>query len=211
MMQARKTAKYIVKWLFKVAVFPLFLTFLLISKLSGSDRSFTSFSQALSLIPGKFGVYSRAAFYHLACPDTSDEISIGFLTILSHRDTTIRRGVYVGPQCNIGMCKIGQNTLLGSGVHILSGSRQHAFSDLDRPIQEQGGQFEKIVIGEDCWVGNQATIFATMGNKSIAAAGSVVTTPVAIGGIVAGNPAKQLRNRFDSSQSVDTQETKEGN
>lgn len=195
-MNLRMAIKRSVKWLFLILALPLFGLFLAIRTLSGSDKCFTSFSQLISLIPGKAGVYLRAAFYRLACPDTSDEISVGFLTILSHRDTSIGRGVYIGPQCNIGMCRIGENTLIGSGVHILSGSRQHSFNDTDTPIQEQGGEFEKIAIGADCWIGNQAVVMAQAEHKSIVAAGSVVISLVESGNIVAGNPARPIRNRF---------------
>ncbi|MDR9424071.1 MAG: acyltransferase [Marinobacter sp.] len=199
-MTMRTTLKRSIKWLFLALALPVFGLFLVIRTATGSDDSFASFSQFLSLIPGKVGVYLRAAFYHLACPDTSDDISIGFLTILSHRDTSIGKGVYIGPQGNIGMCRIGENTLLGSGVHILSGSRQHEFRDIDRPIKEQGGMFEKITIGNDCWIGNQAIVMSPTAAKSIIAAGSVVISSVESGDIVAGNPARVLRNRFKDSQ-----------
>lgn len=205
-MSMRSSVKKAVKLVFRVVTYPLFVMFLLFSKVSGSDRCFASFSQILSLIPGKLGTYLRAAFYHLACPDTSDEISVGFLTLLSHRDTSIARGVYIGPQCNIGMCSIGENTLIGSGVHVLSGSRQHAFTDTNRPIQEQGGEFEKIPIGRDCWIGNQAVVMAPIYDKSIVAAGSVVTSPVTAGDIVAGNPARRVRNRMNNTQRPTAQE-----
>ena len=196
-MDLRVVIKRSVKWLFLTMALPLFGLFLSIRVLSGSDKCFTSFSQLLSLIPGKTGVYLRAAFYRLACPDTSDEISIGFLTILSHRNTSIGRGVYIGPQCNIGMCRIGENTLVGSGVHVLSGSRQHSFEDTSTPIQEQAGLFEKITIGADCWLGNCSVVMADLADHSIVAAGSVLTkksnTP---GTILAGNPASPKRDRF---------------
>lgn len=89
----------------------------------------------------------------------------------------------------------GENTLLGSGVHILSGSRQHNFEDPATPIQEQGGHFEKITIGQDCWLGNASVVLAGVGDHSIVAAGSVVTKPVEDGLIVGGNPARAIRER----------------
>jgi virginiamycin A acetyltransferase len=195
-MNLRAVAMRSLKGLFLVAASPLFAIFLVIRAITRSDHSFTAFSQLLSLVPGKVGVYLRVAFYHLACPDTSDEISIGFLTILSHRDTSIGRGVYIGSQCNIGMCQIGENTLIGSGVHILSGSRQHEFKDIKKPIQDQGGIFEKIRIGADCWLGNTSLVMANLEDHSILAAGSVLTKPSAKGDVLVGNPAKCVNNRF---------------
>lgn len=196
-MKIRKIAKKLAKGSFLVFSFPLYAIYLLLAQLSKSEGVFQGFSQLLSLVPGKVGVYLRASFYSLACPNTSDEISIGFLTIFSHRNTTIGPGVYIGPQCNIGKCFIGPNTLIGSGVHILSGSQQHNFEDLSAPIQEQGGAFTKITIGEDCWLGNQALIMANLEEKSIVAAGSVVTKTFEKGAIVAGNPARVISNRFN--------------
>lgn len=202
-MNLRMAIKRSVKWLFLILALPLFGLFLATRSLSGSDKCFTSFSQLLSLIPGKAGVYLRAAFYKLACPDTSDEISVGFLTILSHRDTSVGRGVYIGPQCNIGMCRIGENTLIGSGVHILSGSRQHSFEDTNTPIQEQGGQFEKITIGADCWIGNSAILMANLADHSIVAAGGVLTkTSNKPGSILAGNPASLKRDRLQQTDNT---------
>jgi acetyltransferase-like isoleucine patch superfamily enzyme len=200
-MTLRHTIKRAVKTIFLVLILPVYALYRLLSLTGSADGVFMSFSQALSLIPGKIGIYIRAAFYRLACTNTSDEISVGFLTILSHRDTTVTKGVYIGPQCNIGMCSIGANTLIGSGVHILSGSRQHNFQGIQKPIQEQSGVFEKIRIGADCWLGNNAVIMATVADGCIIAAGSVLSKPTDNeGDIIVGNPSRTIRNRFlDSS------------
>ncbi|PVY78304.1 transferase family hexapeptide repeat protein [Tamilnaduibacter salinus] len=191
------TAKRAVKTVFRLLMLPIYGAFCLLTLFGNTDSVFQGFSQALSLIPGKIGTYCRAAFYSLACPGTSDEISIGFLTLLSHQDTTIERGVYIGPQCNIGKCTIGEDTLIGSGVHILSGNRQHHFDDPDTPIQQQGGTYEKVTIRPDCWLGNGCLVMATVPAQTIIAAGSVVTrSPNGSGGIVAGNPAELVKQRI---------------
>jgi len=196
---ARTQAKKTLKALFRLLALPLFGLYQLTSRLSDPDASFASFSQFLSLFPGKTGSYLRAAFYSLACPGTSDDIVIGFLTLLSHRDTTIQRGVYIGPQCNIGKCTIGEDTLIGSGVHILSGNRQHHFDDPDTPIQQQGGTYEKITIGRDCWLGNGSLVMASLPEQVIVAAGSVVISPAqSAGDIMAGNPASKRKNRMQT-------------
>ena len=187
--------KAISRALFTLVALPLFLIYRILAAAGAGDGAFAALAQLVSLVPGRIGTYLRAAFFHLACNQTSQEISIGFLTLLSHADTTIETGVYIGPQGNIGMCRIGRNTLLGSGVHILSGKRQHNFSDHDRPIQEQGGEFTKIAIGEDSWIGNGAIVMADVGKGCIVAAGSVVNHPVADYDVVAGNPAKVVSQR----------------
>ena len=192
-MSNRARLKQIIKAGFLILVIPLYLLYRVIRPLGGIDATFQSFSQLISIIPGKIGIYVRAAFYRLACPNTSDEVSVGFLTIFSHHDTTISEGVYIGPQCNIGKCEIGQNTLIGSGVHILSGNKQHDFSDPDTPIKDQKGQYRKITIHEDCWIGNSSIIMNDIESRAVIAAGSVVTKKVPANSILAGNPAKPLK------------------
>jgi virginiamycin A acetyltransferase len=83
----------------------------------------------------------------------------------------------------------------GCVVYILSGKEQHNFDDIDRPLNEQGGKFTKIVIGEDSWLGNGAIIMANVGKKCIVAAGSVVVNDLPDYAIVAGNPAKIIKMR----------------
>jgi virginiamycin A acetyltransferase len=178
-------------------VSPLIIAHFLIK---GSIRKdiFLFSTQFLSLIPGKPGSYLRIAFNRMTMAYCDTECTIGFATLFSQSDTEIHKGVYIGPQCNIGMSSIGKNTLIASGVHIMSGSKQHTTTDLDTPIKDQGGVFEKITIGEDCWVGNGALIMANIGDKCIVGAGSVVTKDIPDYSIVAGNPAKIIRNRKDN-------------
>jgi len=124
------------------------------------------------------------------------DCAILFGTIFSQVDTDIGRGVYIGPNCNIGSAKISDHCTLGSNVHILSGNKQHNFDSIEIPIQEQGGTFHKIVIEEDTWIGNGALVMANIGKKCIIGAGSVVTKDTEDYSIVAGNPAKLIKKRI---------------
>ena len=183
--------------IFVMAISPLYLLYILTSALS-KKNSIAGFSQLLSLLPGKFGSYCRIAFYRVTMTACHFDCVIGFATIFSQQDTEIGKGVYIGPQCNIGMCKIGDNCLIASGVHIMSGSTQHNFDDVDSPIQQQGGSYTKIEIGEDTWIGNGSLVMANIGKKCIIGAGSVVTKDVADYSIMVGNPAKLVRSRIKS-------------
>lgn len=59
---------------------------------------------------------------------------------------------------------------------------------------------DPLVIGDDVWIGHNAMILPgcrSIGRGAIIGAGSVVTRDVAPYSIVAGNPAKEIRKRFD--------------
>lgn len=176
-------------------VSPLILLNILSFRLMGTESLFVTSAQFLSLLPGKIGHFLRKNFFRFTMTYCDAECLIGFATLFSHRDTEIHQGVYIGPQCNIGKSKIEKNCLLGSGVHILSGKGQHNFDDLETPIQSQGGNFTKITVGEDTWIGNGAIIMANIGKKCIIGAGSVVTKDIPDYSIVAGNPAKIIKSR----------------
>jgi virginiamycin A acetyltransferase len=178
-----------------ILVSPVLISYWLLRFFFKSDSLFSGFSQLLSLLPGKSGAYLRAGFYRYTMTQCSKDAVVSFLVLFAQQDTEIDSGVYIGPNCNIGSCKIGKNTLLGSGVHIMSGNRQHIFDDPDLYIKDQGGTLKKISIGEDCWIGNGALILANIGNKSVVGAGSVVANDIPEYSIVTGNPAKIIKSR----------------
>lgn len=191
--------KNIIKAIIRAFSFIIILPLLMLYHITGlvlnKNALFSSYSQLLSLIPGKTGSYLRCAFFRYVMMKCDQDCVISFATIFSQTDTEIESGTYIGPQCNIGLCKIEKNCLIGSGVHILSGKNQHNFSDINIPIKDQGGSFEKIFIGEDTWIGNGALILANVGKKCVVAAGSVVIKEVPDYTIAAGNPAKQIKQR----------------
>ncbi len=165
--------------------------------LFAKEGLFTFSIHVLSLFPGKFGSYCRIAFNRFTMTYCHVECVIGFATLFSQRDIEIHQGVYIGPQCNIGMCSIGKDSLIASGVHIMSGSQQHHFDDVETPIQQQGGNYIKISIGEDSWIGNGSLVMANIGKKCIIGAGSVVTKDIPDYSIAVGNPAKVIKNRLN--------------
>ncbi len=179
-------------------VFPLFIIYSVFSILGNKNSLFSAISQFLSLFPGMSGSYLRKAFYRLTMTRCDNECAIFFGSVFSQVDTEIGRGVYIGPNCNIGKCRIDNNCTIGSNVHIMSGKKQHYYENVNIPIQEQGGIFEKIIIGEDTWIGNCVLIMANIGKKCIIGAGSVVTRDIDDYSVVVGNPARVIRNRLES-------------
>jgi len=174
-------------------VLPLVVGYFLLRPFSQRDQLFAGYSQLLSLFPGKLGSYMRIAAYRFTMQHCTTDCYIGFGALFSQQGTEIKPGAYIGPQCNIGLSIIGENALLGSGVHILSGKNQHGFSDANIPFKDQVGIFEKVIIGRNCWLGNGAIVMASIGDGTIVGAGSVVTHALPAGVIAVGNPAKVVR------------------
>jgi acetyltransferase-like isoleucine patch superfamily enzyme len=71
----------------------------------------------------------------------------------------------------------------------------HVFDDPDQPFIDQGITAEGILIEDDVWIGSGAIITdgVRIGKGAVVAAGSVVTQDVAAHSVVAGVPAKPIR------------------
>lgn len=161
----------------------------------GGQRVFPGWSQAFSLVPGHCGVYLRRAFYRLVLRSVGDGAWISFGTIFSHAGAQIGRTVYVGAYCVLGDVTLEDNVLLGSQVSIINGSKQHGIERLDVPVREQPGDWPRVTIGEDTWIGDRAVVMADVGRHCIVGAGAVVIKPVPDYAIVVGNPARIVRFR----------------
>jgi acetyltransferase-like isoleucine patch superfamily enzyme len=180
-----------------VAVAPLALAYGIVARLARDrrDAAFQGCSQFLSLWPGPPGDLLRRAFYGLTLASAARDCSIQFGTTFATPNVRIGHGVYIGAHCNIGSCHIGDDTLLGSHVMVLSGKSQHHFDRLDIPIRHQGGSRRTLSIGRDVWIGNGAILLDDVGDQAIVAAGAVVTRAVEGRAIVGGNPARVIGQR----------------
>jgi virginiamycin A acetyltransferase len=192
MKRALKTGLYSVAI---IVALPFWLLYRLEALFLGTEKCFYGWSQAFSLLPGLCGNYLRYGFYKMSLAALGRDACICFGATLAHPGIRIGRGVYVGPFCNLGLCHIEDDVLLGTGAHVLSGMGQHGFEDLHIPIREQKGSFRDIRIGADSWIGNQAVIGDDVGKKCIIGAASLVVKPIPDFAIAAGHPAKVIRMR----------------
>jgi acetyltransferase-like isoleucine patch superfamily enzyme len=191
----RRFLKSIAEAISLLMALPFLLWYWAEAALRGRRAALESCSQALSLMPGLPGVYIRRAFYRRALARCSPTCVISFGVLFSDPLAQIGENVYIGSNCDIGRAIIEDDVLLGSGVHILSGKRQHLIDDPSRPIRLQGGQFHEVRIGRGSWIGSGAIIMADVGPDAVVGANSVVTRAVEAKSIVAGNPARLIRKR----------------
>jgi acetyltransferase-like isoleucine patch superfamily enzyme len=160
-----------------------------------ADAVFQAYSQALAMVPGVSGEYLRRAFYSLTLPSCGDDFTVGFGTVFSKQHVEVGRRVYVGMRCTIGHARLADHVTIGSNVDILSGKSQHRFDDLETPIQDQGGSYTTVSIGENSWLGDGAIVMADIGRDCVVGAGSVVVDPLPDRAIAVGNPARVVRER----------------
>lgn len=191
----RSGLKFIFSIIFLAVALPLFFYYCIESLFIGKRKSFEGISQALSMFPGLSGVYFRRSFYILVLKRCAWDSYIGFGTIFSHPSVEIGRHVYIGTFCTVGDVSFGDYVTVGSNVDIMNGPRQHYIDNIDIPVQEQGGEYPRIFIGEDSWIGNSAVVLANVGKKCVIGAGSVVVENAADYTIAVGNPAKVIKKR----------------
>ena len=93
----------------------------------------------------------------------------------------------------IGPVSIGNHVNLAQGITVTA--LNHNFKDPDKRIDEQGVSTNPVTIGNDIWIGANAVILpgVTIGDHSVVAAGAVVTKDVPSHSLVAGVPAKVIK------------------
>lgn len=109
-----------------------------------------------------------------------DQCAMSSPHIWSHKSITIGNNVMLG----------GNVTIVDSDCHSLNFEKRRIF-DLD----QKSKKVSPIIIEDDVFIGMNATILkgVTIGARSVVGAGSLVTTSVPADSIVAGNPAKIIK------------------
>ncbi|NOX48642.1 MAG: CatB-related O-acetyltransferase [Chlorobi bacterium] len=124
----------------------------------------------------------------------------------------IGRHTYINKYClidkntkSIGrFCSIAYNVKIGLGSHPSDWVGSHPFAyDVKYGFVKEGRKFDgsntETIIGNDVWIGANATILAgvKVGDGAIVGANSLVTKDVEPYSIVVGTPAKHRRYRFE--------------
>jgi len=117
---------------------------------------------------------------------------------------------FIGDCLRIGaFCAIatGARFMMNGGAHAMGGFSTFPFNIFGHGWQEGfdpatwvAEQRGDTIVGPDVWIGRDATIMpgVTIGAGAIIATGALVTRDVAPYAIVAGNPAVEIRRRFDA-------------
>lgn len=126
------------------------------------------------------------------------------------------KNVFIGKKCYIGdnvffnsfnrKVIIDSFSIIADNVLFITGN--HKYDVVGKPMieisenEKDENDDADITIEKDVWIGSNCIILKgiTIHSGAIVGAGSVVTKDVDSCTIVAGNPAKFIRNRFDSQE-----------
>lgn len=124
--------------------------------------------------------------------------------------TTINNGVgdiYIGHRTRIGLgCTLIGPVHIGNDIrlaqNIVMSGLNHNYEDLSKPISEQGVTTAPIVVEDESWIGSNSVVLpgVTIGKHCVVAAGSIVTKDVPPYSVVAGNPARIVKQYVQESK-----------
>lgn len=146
-----------------------------------TQRRFGAYGTSFAFDPD--GLYSYETIF------VGNNVDLGYRPILIATRSTIT---------------IGNDVMFGPEVTIRGGNHRFdipgiPMAAVDDSMKEADNDLG-VVIGNDVWVGTRAIILhgVTIGEGAVVGAGSVVTKDVPKYSIVAGNPARVIRERFSN-------------
>lgn len=113
--------------------------------------------------------------------------------------------VHLGPQCVIAALKsveIGDDCLIAERVSIRD--HDHVIADPRLPYHAQGYSTAPVRIGRNVWLGANVTIVkgVTLGDNVVVGAGAVVTRSFPANCVIAGVPARVIRQLDEPAETV---------
>ncbi|MEO0310983.1 MAG: hypothetical protein RIQ89_640 [Bacteroidota bacterium] len=116
--------------------------------------------------------------------------------------TSVGKGIKIGNNVGIGEfaylggaggLEIGDECIIGQ--YLSCHPENHNYTNLSLAIRHQGVSRQGIKIGNNCWIGAKVTILdgVTIGSNCVIAAGAVVTKSMPSDVIIAGVPARVIR------------------
>lgn len=146
---------------------------------------------------GKIGIAWRYVLLKNLAKACGKNVSVKQYVIIENlQQLELGDNVSIHPFCYLeaaGGIKIGNDVSLAHNTSILSVN--HSWSDESTPIKYNSIDYKTVKIENDVWIGCGSRIMAgvTVHNRSIVAAGAVVTKDVNSNIIVGGVPAKEIK------------------
>lgn len=146
---------------------------------------------------GRFSIGLRYAILNNLSAKFGDVISVGpCVSILHPENLTLGSNISIHKGCYIdakGEIDIGDNVSIAHQTSLLS--FEHTWEDSDTPIRDNPILRKKIVIENDVWIGCGVRILAGVhiGERSVVAAGAVVTRDLKGHAVYGGIPVRKIK------------------
>lgn len=116
--------------------------------------------------------------------------------ILSGQNTSLGDGCFVNRGATLddrGPISVGEHTMIAAGATLTT--HGHILNDFSKPLPFGGRTFAPITIGSNSVIGYNTVVMpgVTIGDRVIVAANSVVTKDIPDRWVVAGLPAKKIK------------------
>lgn len=188
----RNSLRRLARFMALLLVSPL----LLWARLPFSEQSrFTAPAQLLAFLPGTGGILLRRVFYERTLESCGKNFTVDWMAVMRTSRSVVGDHCTLGAGSWVGWVEFGDDVVCGPHVVITSGAAQHGFSDLSSPMRLQRGKSVRVKIGSDVWVGAGARILADIDDGTVVGAGAVVVRKPPPRMIVAGVPARVVRQR----------------
>ncbi len=134
------------------------------------------------------------------------------VSMWARNSISIGDNFYIGKYSQIECDAVIGNDVMFANFVALIGRHDHNYTQVGVTMRNASmirdndydwkGINEKVVIEDDVWVGHGTIILSgvTIGKGSIIAAGSVVTGNVESYSIYGGNPARKIKDRFETEE-----------
>ena len=173
------------------------------------------FSHKIGGHDGRFNIQTGVVANNPKCVFLGKNVCVGantFFNAVTYYQGTrynpvikIGEGTSIGRNCTLSSIirvEIGKHVLFASQIHITDHS--HGYQDIDRPIGPQRLTTKgPVIIEDDCWLGFGCEILSGVhiGKHCVVAARAVVTKDVPSYSVVAGNPARIVKQyNFQTQQ-----------
>lgn len=148
-------------------------------------------------IPGTLGVTLRLGIARSLAAVMGERVHIGrFCTILRWEGLKVGERVSLHEYCYLqalGGIEIGNDVSIAHGCSLVS--FEHSYTNTETPIRDQPLALAPIRLGSDIWLGSGVRVLAgvELGDRTVVAAGAVVTRSSSGGELLGGIPARPIK------------------
>jgi acetyltransferase-like isoleucine patch superfamily enzyme len=160
--------------------------------------------------PSSISLWARLDVIPRAQHHERHRLSLGEKTLIEslcvvctwHGDVILKDGASIGiGSIVIGPVLFGEGSVCGQNCFI--SGQSHHYEDVSKNFLRQGVKTDEVAIGKNVWIGAKSVILpgVKIGNNSVIGAGSTVIEDVPAYTVVAGKPAKIIKQYdFETKQ-----------